>query len=63
MLIQNPRINLLFSEKRVLSLVILMFTGLLPFVPLKETHLEIYLPEIYQKRRVFEDKLNQKKRI
>jgi hypothetical protein len=28
-------------------LVLLMYSGLLPFVPLKETHLEVFLPSIY----------------
>lgn len=27
-----------------------MYTGLLPFIPLKETHLEIFLPSIYLRR-------------
>ncbi|XP_049776817.1 lysophospholipase D GDPD1-like isoform X2 [Schistocerca cancellata] len=43
----NPRVNLLFSMKQVLLLVLLLYTGLLPFVPIKETHLEIFLPAIY----------------
>ncbi|XP_034943511.1 lysophospholipase D GDPD1-like isoform X2 [Chelonus insularis] len=47
----NPNINLLFSMKRVIYLVLLMYTGLLPFVPFKETHLEIFLPSIYLKKR------------
>ncbi|KAJ8679515.1 hypothetical protein QAD02_015302 [Eretmocerus hayati] len=47
----NPNVNLLFSMKRVILLVILMYTGLLPFVPLKETHLEIFLPSIYLKKK------------
>ncbi|XP_016838612.1 lysophospholipase D GDPD1 isoform X1 [Nasonia vitripennis] len=47
----NPNVNLLFSMKRVVLLIILMYTGLLPFVPLRETHLEIFLPSIYSFRR------------
>jgi len=46
-LLQNPNVNLLFSMQRVTMLIFLMYTGLLPFVPLKETHLEIFLPSIY----------------
>ncbi|GAB1860916.1 Glycerophosphodiester phosphodiesterase domain-containing protein 1 [Camponotus japonicus] len=47
----NPNVNLLFSMQRVTILVFLMYTGLLPFVPLKETHLEIFLPSIYLRRK------------
>uniref|UniRef100_A0A1B6CX85 GP-PDE domain-containing protein n=1 Tax=Clastoptera arizonana TaxID=38151 RepID=A0A1B6CX85_9HEMI len=44
---QNPNICLLFSMRRVIYLMLLFYTGLLPFVPLKETHLEIFLPSIF----------------
>ncbi|XP_015520071.1 lysophospholipase D GDPD1 [Neodiprion pinetum] len=47
----NPNVNLLFSMQRVTLLIFLMYTGLLPFVPLKETHLEIFLPSIYLRRK------------
>ncbi|KAH0954848.1 hypothetical protein HN011_009741 [Eciton burchellii] len=47
----NPNVNLLFSMQRVTMLIFLMYTGLLPFVPLKETHLEIFLPSIYLRRK------------
>lgn len=47
----NPNVNLLFSMRRVTMLLFLMYTGLLPFVPLKETHLEIFLPSIYLQRK------------
>ncbi|KAK7861871.1 hypothetical protein R5R35_002840 [Gryllus longicercus] len=46
----NPRINLLFSLKRVVQLILLLYSGLLPFCPLKETHLEIFLPSIYLRK-------------
>ncbi|XP_033323162.1 lysophospholipase D GDPD1 [Megalopta genalis] len=46
----NPNVNLLFSMRRVSLLLLLMYTGLLPFVPLKETHLEVFLPSIYLRR-------------
>ncbi|KAM9443127.1 lysophospholipase D GDPD1 isoform 1-T2 [Salvelinus alpinus] len=43
---ENPRIPVLFSMRRVLMLVGLFYTGLLPFVPLKEQFLEIPMPSI-----------------
>uniref|UniRef100_A0A8C6U3H5 Glycerophosphodiester phosphodiesterase domain containing 1 n=1 Tax=Neogobius melanostomus TaxID=47308 RepID=A0A8C6U3H5_9GOBI len=46
---ENPRIPLLFSLPRVLQLVGLFYTGLLPFVPLKEQFLEIPMPSILTK--------------
>ncbi|XP_062872694.1 lysophospholipase D GDPD1 [Trichomycterus rosablanca] len=48
---ENPRIPLLFSLPRVLVLVGLFYTGLLPFVPLKEQFLEIPMPSITTKLR------------
>ncbi|XP_015595904.1 lysophospholipase D GDPD1 isoform X2 [Cephus cinctus] len=47
----NPNVNLLFSMQRVTLLIILMYTGLLPFISLRETHLEIFLPSIYLRRK------------
>ncbi|CAL7947260.1 unnamed protein product [Xylocopa violacea] len=47
----NPNVNLLFSMRRVTLLIFLLYTGLLPFIPLKETHLEIFLPSIYLRRK------------
>lgn len=44
---ENPNVNLLFSMKRVVHLVLLMYSGLLPFYSIKETHLEIFLPSVY----------------
>ncbi|MGH0155644.1 UNVERIFIED_CONTAM: hypothetical protein FKN15_059531 [Acipenser sinensis] len=46
---KNPRIPLLFSLQRVLFLVGLFYTGLLPFVPLREQFLEIPMPSIITK--------------
>ncbi|MBN3288317.1 GDPD1 Lysophospholipase, partial [Polyodon spathula] len=46
---ENPRIPLLFSLQRVLFLVGLFYTGLLPFVPLREQFLEIPMPSIITK--------------
>ncbi|XP_026290726.1 lysophospholipase D GDPD1-like [Frankliniella occidentalis] len=48
---ENPQINLLFSMRRVVELVLLFYTGLLPFVPIKESNLEIFLPAIYLRRK------------
>ncbi|KAF7699860.1 lysophospholipase D GDPD1 [Silurus meridionalis] len=48
---ENPRIPLLFSLPRVLLLVGLFYTGLLPFVPIKEQFLEIPMPSITLKLR------------
>ncbi|KAK7156249.1 hypothetical protein R3I94_006358 [Phoxinus phoxinus] len=46
---ENPQIPVLFSLSRVLLLVGLFYTGLLPFVPLKEQFLEIPMPSIVSK--------------
>uniref|UniRef100_A0A667YTT8 Glycerophosphodiester phosphodiesterase domain containing 1 n=1 Tax=Myripristis murdjan TaxID=586833 RepID=A0A667YTT8_9TELE len=43
---ENPRIPVLFSFPRVLQLLGLFYTGLLPFIPLKEQFLEIPMPSI-----------------
>ncbi|KAK9513048.1 hypothetical protein O3M35_001328 [Rhynocoris fuscipes] len=44
---QNPNIHLLFSLKQVVRLILLYYTGLLPFFPIKESHLEIFQPSMY----------------
>lgn len=46
---ENPRIPVLFSFPRVLQLLGLFYSGLLPFVPLKEQFLEIPMPSIITK--------------
>ncbi|XP_046389967.1 lysophospholipase D GDPD1-like [Ischnura elegans] len=48
---KNSKINLFFSMQGVMHLVLLLYSGLLPFFPLKETHLEIFLPSIYLRKR------------
>ncbi|XP_066518611.1 lysophospholipase D GDPD1 isoform X1 [Hoplias malabaricus] len=48
---ENPQIPVLFSLPRVLLLVGLFYTGLLPFIPLKEQFLEIPMPSITTKLR------------
>lgn len=45
----NPNIHLLFSLKRVVAVVLLFYTGLLPFVPLRESFYEIIMPSIILK--------------
>lgn len=47
--LQNPAIGTLFCLRRVLILVILYYTGLLPFVPLRESFYEILMPSILLK--------------
>ena len=37
----NPRAGLLFSFRRVLTVLAMFYTGLLPFVDIQETHFEI----------------------
>uniref|UniRef100_A0A146KVK1 Glycerophosphodiester phosphodiesterase domain-containing protein 1 n=1 Tax=Lygus hesperus TaxID=30085 RepID=A0A146KVK1_LYGHE len=44
---KNSRVNLLFSLKQVLRLIALFYSGLLPFFPIKESHLEIFQPSMY----------------
>ncbi|KAJ9595602.1 hypothetical protein L9F63_013198 [Diploptera punctata] len=48
---ENPQVNLLFSMRQVVYLVLLTYSGLLPFVPIKETNLEIFLPSIYLRKK------------
>lgn len=45
----NPKIPLFFSARSILYLLILTYTGLLPFFPIKETCLEIFLPHVAAK--------------
>ncbi|CAN0053385.1 unnamed protein product [Lampetra planeri] len=42
----NPDVGILFSMKRVVVLLLLFYTGLLPFVPLSEGFLEIPMPSM-----------------
>uniref|UniRef100_A0A8C9VEH5 Glycerophosphodiester phosphodiesterase domain containing 1 n=1 Tax=Scleropages formosus TaxID=113540 RepID=A0A8C9VEH5_SCLFO len=48
---ENPSIPVLFSLQRVLLLLGLFYTGLLPFVPLREQFLEVPMPSIMMKLR------------
>lgn len=49
----NPNIPLIFSMRRVAVLVFLFYTGLLPFVPIKESLLEVIMPSIILDKRNF----------
>ncbi|XP_056608946.1 lysophospholipase D GDPD3a [Triplophysa dalaica] len=42
----NPSMPYAFTQKRGLLLLLLYYTGLLPFVPLGESFLQFYLPQI-----------------
>lgn len=42
----NPDIPVFFSLGRILSLILLYYSGLLPFVPLYESSLEVIMPSI-----------------
>ncbi|ODM99949.1 Glycerophosphodiester phosphodiesterase domain-containing protein 1 [Orchesella cincta] len=48
----NPNVCLFFSAKRVLVLMLCAVTGLLPFIPMKETHFEVFLPMSMKRRRL-----------
>lgn len=43
----NPEVGLLFSMPRVIRLYLAFYTGVLPFMSLPETHLEIPMPSIF----------------
>jgi len=45
----NPNVEAYFSLKGCVKLLVLMFTGLLPFWPLKESYLEILMPNFLLK--------------
>ncbi|KAG7459880.1 hypothetical protein MATL_G00215260 [Megalops atlanticus] len=43
---ENPSMPYMFSKSRGIQLLLLYYTGLLPFVPLGESFLQFYLPQI-----------------
>jgi hypothetical protein len=43
----NPDIGLFFSFREFFRLLLLFYTGLLPFVSLKETHLELPMLSVF----------------
>lgn len=52
--LQNPNVGLFFSARTVVLLLLMAFTGILPFVPLKETHYEVFLPLSIKRRRILQ---------
>ncbi|KAG1670212.1 Lysophospholipase D GDPD1 [Nymphon striatum] len=46
---ENPNVPTLFSVQRVIMLLVFTYTGLLPFIPLRESCLELFLPHIFYK--------------
>lgn len=60
--VENPNIHLLFSLKRVFVLLVLFYTGLLPFVPLRESFYEILMPSLVLKPGRFKMQLSRTKR-
>lgn len=53
----NPRIPLFFSARSVVYLLILTYTGLLPFFPLRETCLEVLMPSVATKNPAMREQL------
>jgi len=47
---ENPDIPILFSATGVLKLLLLTYSGLLPFVPLKESCLETFMPSVFLRK-------------
>ncbi|KAL0973004.1 hypothetical protein UPYG_G00197590 [Umbra pygmaea] len=61
---ENPHIPVLFSFRRVILLLGLFYTGLLPFVPLKEQFLEIPMLSVVIKSLISEpEKLTKSKQV
>ncbi|XP_052230963.1 lysophospholipase D GDPD1-like isoform X2 [Dreissena polymorpha] len=56
----DPSIPVFFSFTRVLALVICFYTGLLPFIPIKESALEIIMPSIALRKGSFPVELSWK---
>ncbi|KAL2101815.1 hypothetical protein ACEWY4_003576 [Coilia grayii] len=46
---QNPDMPFSFTIRRSLLLLVLFYTGLLPFIPLRENLLQFYLPRIFNR--------------
>ncbi|RDD46469.1 Glycerophosphodiester phosphodiesterase domain-containing protein 1 [Trichoplax sp. H2] len=47
--LQNPEVPTFFSKRRVVITILLFYTGLLPFVPIKESYFEVIMPSIVKK--------------
>ncbi|XP_061082396.1 lysophospholipase D GDPD3 [Conger conger] len=46
---KNPSMPYMFTVRRGLQLLLLYYSGLLPFVPLGESFLQIYLPQVFNR--------------
>lgn len=46
-MLQNPNIPIFFSIRRVLITVLAFWTGLLPFMPIKEQVFSVPMPSIF----------------
>ncbi|XP_030630905.1 lysophospholipase D GDPD3 [Chanos chanos] len=46
---ENPNMPFMFTEKRGFLLLVLYYTGLLPFVPLEESLLQFYFPRVFNR--------------
>ncbi|XP_077996368.1 lysophospholipase D GDPD1-like [Glandiceps talaboti] len=45
----NPEIPILFSKRKVITTTLLFYAGLLPFIPMKESFLEVLMPSVILK--------------
>ncbi|CAG7818904.1 unnamed protein product [Allacma fusca] len=48
----NPNVGLFVSAKKAVLLCLATFTGILPYIPIKETHYEVLLPSSIKRRRL-----------
>ncbi|XP_071092862.1 lysophospholipase D GDPD1-like [Haliotis cracherodii] len=60
---QNPDIPLIFSMRRVVLLLFYFYSGLLPFIPLKESLFEVIMPSILLDEGKSPMKLSKKQRF
>ncbi|KAJ8245868.1 hypothetical protein GJAV_G00261170 [Gymnothorax javanicus] len=54
---ENPSMPYMFTASRGLQLLLLYYTGLLPFVPLGESFLQFYLPQVINRRYIPESSI------
>ncbi len=54
----NPKIGLFFSFSKFLKLLLLFYTGLLPFLGLRETHLELPMLSVFMSEHFSHGKRN-----
>ncbi|OWF35612.1 Glycerophosphodiester phosphodiesterase domain-containing protein 1 [Mizuhopecten yessoensis] len=60
---KNPDVPLIFSMQRVLLLLVTFYTGILPFLPLKESLFEVLMPGALLSGEKFNRPLNRKMRF